>query len=97
MPPKFEASNFVFTDGEPIPEHVEGHPKAEERDPTMLWLEGGTSSEDYYPLAIDIPDYALACLLQRARLRRLEAERSAAFNGGQVADGIQDDAHIRIV
>jgi hypothetical protein len=97
MPPIFENSSFRFTEGESVPEHIEGYPRAEERDTTKIWLEGeDTFDGEFYTLAIDLDDMASASLLRTARLRHLEETQPSAHSGGQTTYGIQDRVHIRM-
>jgi len=96
MPPVFASESFSFEPGETVPEHIDAHPRAEDRDPTKIWIEGeDTFDSEYYTLAIDLDDMATASLLQAARLRHLEATQPSAHSGGQTSYGIQDRVHIR--
>ncbi|HEY4964454.1 MAG TPA: hypothetical protein VIH90_07225 [Candidatus Saccharimonadales bacterium] len=84
MPPKFMSSSFDFTKGEDAPEHIEGYPCSEERDPTKIWLEGlDTFSHEYYPVAIDIDDAPTARVLQAARERQIARVQP---NAGSIQD-----------
>jgi hypothetical protein len=94
MPPKFMASSFEFENADDVPEHVEGYPVEQERDPSKIWLQGeDTFSSENYPLAIDIDDAPTARVLQSARIRLLEKEQPSSQSGGQ--RGIQDRVIVR--
>ena|SRR5665213_2988686 len=94
MPPKFMTSSFEFKNADDVPEHVEGYPNEQVRDPSKIWLQGeDTFSSEYYSLAVDIDDAPTARVLQSARLRLLEREQPSSQSGGQ--SGIQDKVIVR--
>ena len=78
MPPKFKTESFDFTEDETIPDHIEGNPSLNDKDPTKYSVEG-YDPFDYtsYGIAIDIDDLATTQLLSSARIRQIERTQLA--------------------
>lgn len=67
MPPRFRAEYFRFNPDTSVPDHIEGEPDKDERNPQKIWLE-----ESERVLAIDIDGWYAASELKEARFRELE-------------------------
>lgn len=94
MPPVFESENFIFLDGEEIPDHIEDYPEWHQKNERKWHLDGyDTFDGTTYTLAINIDSKRVATMLHQARLRELEKTQPTASSGGQ--RGIQDKVFIR--
>lgn len=87
----FKERWFAFEEGDEVPEHIEGFPKREERDPDLHHIEGCIPSDgDFVWLAINIEDPAVAARMLIAAQRRLKAEIEEA--GGLRTDMVSNAA-----
>lgn len=99
MPPIYYERDFLFADGEAVPDHEEGEAKLEERDKTKWSVQGhDTFDDETYGLAIDIDTEEGAFLLATAYLRHLEVVQPTMSSGGQAGDllsgGVQDRVYV---
>lgn len=87
----FKERWFAFEDGEEVPEHVEGFPKREDRDPGLHHIEGHIPSDgDFIWLATNIADPEVAGRMLHAARLRLKADIER--NGGLGTDMVSNAA-----
>ncbi len=95
--PTFLEADFIFAEGDEVPEHTENLP--EEKDQSrLLWGIEDRSAVAYdqtQVIVINLRSVGLAEMMARARLRKIEALQPSSITGGQAEGGIQD--HVTIV
>ncbi len=86
MPPIFQERSFEFSEGEIVPDHIEGYADPGEQELDKYGLVGtDTFAHEKYPLAINIDDFPTASLLADARRRKLNRTQP---NAGSIQDTV---------